>query len=1085
MQNVVNATGPGAIAVGGDAINSIFVTGGVNQFFVGQYERLADAYLSPRSLYREIKLDEFTGRLWLLAAVDDFISTTECGYLVVEAEAGMGKTAFMAWLARERGYVHHFVRLMVDANDVGVALRSLCAQLIRAWNLQTYAVGGILPSNASRPDFFVDVLYDAAAARDTARPGEPIVLVIDGINETVAPPGQNPLALPAELPAGVYVIVSQRTTQVPLSVTTARRVIPITADSSENHADIREYVQLAAAAPELSRQLVEAGMSSEEFVEKLTEWSNGVWLVLRYVLAELRSGVRSVSNIDGLPAGLWQYYARFWLDWQRAHQDSWLDRDLPMLATITAVQEPAPIEMLCELSQCADPARAVFLLDDAWRPFLQVHEDTQYRYRPFHNTLIEFAGGQVDPAALTATERSFVKRLADAQRSAHKRIAEHYLAAWGGVDGALPGLNGETAAMDGGYGLRHVVAHLGHASEDTVVHRLMELERSRSELLDAAETSQAANSWYEAHRARRGFANYALDIERAWSFAEKSVATGLSAQRVIALEFRYALMAASVNSITGNIPGELLVHLIDDELLTAAQGLKLIHDLTDPQLRVEALTALLPRLSGELRAKAQRDALSSVGAIADEYWRTGQIVELIDVLDAEHLGQIEILADTLPDPYWRDIVRLYLAKRRGEPAPPSTADSLLARIEPQGPEKFTALYRGRTDKAVSTLLAGIGSSVGNPGEDPTDFIVASRSITNPRWRAQVLVALAHTAPTAAHDDLLRAALTIALTVGDHRALASAIGSIAAHIATLADLTAAVACIDALQDPEGKARAYFRMAETCDASMRLDAANAALSSLEGTGDTTTRDRLIADNAMLLGTIVDAERLDELLEVRPSLMSPTQEHPTWKAMDLVATGETVAALALTDTVQDPTARAVVLLRIAAALVTAQAPGTNGRDIVDEASSLLPAVADEAERWRLSVAVAAALLADGRVDGGLEVLGSVADDEVRAVGMCRLARRLPPTSIDGALAVAATIGDPVRRAQVLAALTPLVVEVGRPDAHQHLRATLHLLAAGTRAQLLQALPDLLPAVTAVSGRQGLLDLASAVIAVYRWWP
>ena len=62
MNQIVQAQGAGAIAVGGDAINSIFVTGGVDQFFVGQYERLADAYLNPRSLYRSLDLDEFTGR---------------------------------------------------------------------------------------------------------------------------------------------------------------------------------------------------------------------------------------------------------------------------------------------------------------------------------------------------------------------------------------------------------------------------------------------------------------------------------------------------------------------------------------------------------------------------------------------------------------------------------------------------------------------------------------------------------------------------------------------------------------------------------------------------------------------------------------------------------------------------------------------------------------------------------------------------------------------------------------------------------------------------------------------------------------
>ena len=59
-----HADGPGAIAVGGDAINNIFVTGGVNHFFVGQYERLAAAYLNPRSLSLQLRLDDYGGRSW-------------------------------------------------------------------------------------------------------------------------------------------------------------------------------------------------------------------------------------------------------------------------------------------------------------------------------------------------------------------------------------------------------------------------------------------------------------------------------------------------------------------------------------------------------------------------------------------------------------------------------------------------------------------------------------------------------------------------------------------------------------------------------------------------------------------------------------------------------------------------------------------------------------------------------------------------------------------------------------------------------------------------------------------------------------
>ncbi len=170
---VVRAEGSGSIAVGGDAINSIFVTGGVNQFFVGRYERLADAYIDVGPLYRELHIEDFTGRAWLVAAIDEFVTSNDRGYLILEAEAGLGKTAFMAWVSKQRGYVHHFVRLMADPDDVGAALRNLSAQLIRAWDLTNQAVGGILPPAASRPEFFEEILYEAANKRDATKPEEP------------------------------------------------------------------------------------------------------------------------------------------------------------------------------------------------------------------------------------------------------------------------------------------------------------------------------------------------------------------------------------------------------------------------------------------------------------------------------------------------------------------------------------------------------------------------------------------------------------------------------------------------------------------------------------------------------------------------------------------------------------------------------------------------------------------------------------------------------------------------------------------------------------------------------------------------
>lgn len=103
----VSAPADGSVVVGRDVINSIINTGDHNQFFIGDYERLRDAYIEPWPVFERVNLSHFVGREWLLAEVDAFLRDHDRGYFILEAEAGLGKTAFLAWLVRQRGYIHH------------------------------------------------------------------------------------------------------------------------------------------------------------------------------------------------------------------------------------------------------------------------------------------------------------------------------------------------------------------------------------------------------------------------------------------------------------------------------------------------------------------------------------------------------------------------------------------------------------------------------------------------------------------------------------------------------------------------------------------------------------------------------------------------------------------------------------------------------------------------------------------------------------------------------------------------------------------------------------------------------------------
>ncbi len=409
----------------------------------------------------------------------------------------------------------------------------------------------------------------------------------------------------------------------------------------------------------------------------------------------------------------------------------------------------------------------------------------------------------------------------------------------------MPGLRDDTALLDDGYGLRQLIPHLVAATSDAVVHALMELEWPDG---GAPATEAAANSWYEAHRSRRAFAGYALDVERAWAQAERSAAgsaTGSdgdqvpTGQRALSLELRYALMAASVNSVAGNVSAELLAMLVDTGQFSTAQGWDLARQVTDARPRAEALTTLADRLAGPERDTALREALAAVGAVPDGYWQAGELVRLIGVLPAAYHADVLTIVDGMREPYFRNIVRRSLAAHGGPAAPPDEPVSG-ASFMPDDPEVFADQYVGRVAHAVAVLAAG----------DPA-------AVTEPRWRAELLVAKARSAEPGKRPELLAAAVTASLTIGDRAALAGALHAIAAALAQAGDPDGATAVTTGLPAPD------------------------------------------------VEPVVGAGRWDGDIDA-----------PTWRVQTLAADGELGAALALVDETTDLTTRVTLLLRVAGA-------------------------------------------------------------------------------------------------------------------------------------------------------------------------
>jgi hypothetical protein len=284
------------------------------QWFSGPFRLLGQAAIPLDPLPGDLRLRDplvpgdrvsrFRGRAELIGRIDAFIDRCVAqrrgGFLLVEAEAGMGKSAFATYLAFSRGWPAHFTRL-ADGRSPRAARRNLAAQLIAAWKLEDAAPGGVLPDGSDSSAWLAGRLSEAATRRDQEAPGSAVVLILDGLDE--APPsvvaGELPLGLPLGLPPGVVIIATARpgTIRIPSGVRVVER---IDAESVGNRQDLFEYLTgISTSDPEIAFAIAAAELSAKTFCRALLEHAAGVWASALAVLDEVRDEARVPAFILG------------------------------------------------------------------------------------------------------------------------------------------------------------------------------------------------------------------------------------------------------------------------------------------------------------------------------------------------------------------------------------------------------------------------------------------------------------------------------------------------------------------------------------------------------------------------------------------------------------------------------------------------------------------------------------------------------------------------------------------------------------------------------------------------------------------
>ena len=436
--------------------------------FSGEFERLSDVRFNP-PLARELDLARFTGREWLIRRVDEFIAERPRGYVIIQAEAGVGKSTLAAHLAGKRQWPCHFTQLS-GGRAPEAARKNLAAQLITQWGLQQeWAPEEVLPVASWRSDWFSQLLEAAARKRDRQASDqehrEPIVIVVDGLDEAEpeAAGGRGlPLGLPKILPDGVYVVATSRfgIDRALHAVRNPAEWLQIEVEGTDNLDDMRRFIDNATSPDDGDARLVTMlhadGVDIGWFRAHVAQACAGVWIYLKYVLDEIRDGTRNPRSVGDLPGDLGGFYAEQVERWRGAAEDEaaqrrWEQVRLPLLGVLGAARAPLTVAELAGFAAVPSPEAARVFVEESARAFLSCRDDGPTeapRYALRHQSLRDLFTGRIPPRPdLESPARMLTAQV----QAAHRQITSALLP---------PGEPGERDwQVAGPYARRHLATH--------------------------------------------------------------------------------------------------------------------------------------------------------------------------------------------------------------------------------------------------------------------------------------------------------------------------------------------------------------------------------------------------------------------------------------------------------------------------------------------------------------------------------------------------------------------------------------------------------------------------------------------------
>ncbi|MFM6531898.1 MAG: hypothetical protein ACKPIB_27025, partial [Dolichospermum sp.] len=270
----------------------------------------------PRQIFKNIvddKTREFVGRAYIYDQIDEYLKdgSFPSGYIILKGEPGIGKTALMANLVRQRGWIHHFVTEVIDSNESFLA--SICSQLIIKYGLSYSKLPECEPDQRilTYRKFMDEELLPQAIEKVK---DNTVVILVDALDEAKRSPldGElNILGLPKALPQGVFFIVTSREAEDQHFYVNNNKRIDIKDNDKDNLNDVRRYVKNYLHHLGVKQQIEKWQVSDGDFIEKITDKSEGNFMYLFYVMTDIKEQKLSEDikdSIHDLPQGLNGYY---------------------------------------------------------------------------------------------------------------------------------------------------------------------------------------------------------------------------------------------------------------------------------------------------------------------------------------------------------------------------------------------------------------------------------------------------------------------------------------------------------------------------------------------------------------------------------------------------------------------------------------------------------------------------------------------------------------------------------------------------------------------------------------------------------